>query len=98
MDWYTEAPADAGARAQGEQGRLTGRVTDESGAALPGVTVTIAPSKSGKPVVVMTDAVGQYQTPALAAGTYAVSFEMSGFETRANPAIVLNPGEVFILD
>lgn len=92
----TDAPA--GATAQGEQGRMTGRVTDGSGAALPGVTVTITPPKSGKPVVVVTDAVGQYQTPPLPAGTYAVSFEMSGFETRTNPTVVLNAGEVFILD
>ncbi len=98
LSLITGEPAQAGARAQGEHGRLTGRVTDGSGAALPGVTVTIAPSKSGKPVVVVTDAVGQYQTPPLPAGTYAVSFEMSGFETRMNPAVVVNPGEVFILD
>lgn len=86
----------AAARGQ-EQGRLTGRVTDGSGLALPGVTVTVAP-KSGKPLVVLTDEVGQYQTPALPAGSYAVTFEMSGFETRTNPSVVINPGEVFILD
>jgi Fe2+ transport system protein FeoA len=83
---------------QGEQARLTGRVTDGSGAALPGATVTITPAKQGKPVVVVTDAVGQYQTPPLPAGTYAVSFEMSGFETRTTPAVVLAPGELFVLD
>lgn len=88
-------PADA-ARAQ-EQGRLTGRVTDGSGLALPGVTVTVTP-KSGKPIVVLTDEVGQYHTPALPVGSYAVTFEMSGFETRTNPSVVVNPGEVFILD
>jgi hypothetical protein len=84
--------------AQGEQARLTGRVTDGSGAALPGATVTVAPARPGKSVVVVTDAVGQYQTPPLPAGTYAVSFEMSGFETRTNPSVVLGPGELFILD
>jgi hypothetical protein len=92
------AAVPAGATSQGEQGRLTGRVTDDSGAALPGATVTITPAKPGKPVVVVTDAVGQYQTPPLPAGSYAVSFEMSGFETRTNPTVVLNAGEVFILD
>jgi hypothetical protein len=60
--------------------------------------VTITPAKQGKPVVVVTDAVGQYQTPPLPAGTYAVTFEMSGFETRTNPAVLLAPGEVFVLD
>ena len=83
--------------AQGDQARLTGRVTDGSGAALPGATVTVTSEKS-RPVVVVTDSVGQYRTPPLAPGSYAVSFEMSGFETRTNPAVVVGPGEVFVLD
>ena len=93
----TAAPL-AAARAQGETARMTGRVTDASGAALPGVTVTVTPAKSGKPLVVVTDAVGQYQTPAIPPGSYAVAFEMPGFETRTNPSVVLNAGEVFVLD
>lgn len=85
-------------RAQGETGRLTGRVTDGSGLGLPGATVTIAAPKSSKSVVVVTDGVGQYQTPPLPPGTYAVTFEMPGFEMRTNPAVVVGPGEVFVLD
>ncbi len=42
--------AAAPARAQqAEGGRLTGRVTDGSGAALPGVTVTLRPTGPGRP-------------------------------------------------
>jgi len=84
--------------AQPEQSRLTGRVTDGSGAALPGATVTITGPGSSKPVVVVTDEVGQYQTPPIQPGTYGVTFEMSGFETRTSPTILLGPGEVFVLD
>jgi hypothetical protein len=84
--------------AQGDPARLTGRVTDESGAALPGASVTMTSAKGSKPIVVVTDSVGQYHTPPLPAGTYSVSFEMPGFETRTNPAVVLGPGEVFVLD
>ena len=47
--------------AQGDQARLTGRVTDESGAALPGATVMVTSEKSSKPMVVVTDNVGQYK-------------------------------------
>ncbi|MCC7181558.1 MAG: carboxypeptidase regulatory-like domain-containing protein, partial [Acidobacteria bacterium] len=82
---------------QPDQSRLTGRVTDGSGAALPGATVTIA-GPGSRPIVVVTDEVGQYQTPPLQPGSYSVTFEMSGFETRTNPTIVLGPGEVFVLD
>jgi hypothetical protein len=81
-----------------DQARLTGRVTDDSGAALPGATVTITSEKSSKPLVVVTDSVGQYRTAGLAPGTYSVSFEMPGFETRTNPSVVIAPGEVFVLD
>jgi len=90
--------AVSGLLAQGGQARLTGRVTDESGAALPGATVTVTSEKSSRPIVVVTDEVGQYRTAPLAPGTYAVSFEMSGFETRTTPAVVLGVGEVFVLD
>ena len=39
----------------GDQARLTGRVTDTSGAALPGATVSVASAKQSKPIVVVTD-------------------------------------------
>ena len=90
--------APAAAVAQADQSRLTGRVTDGSGAALPGVTVTITSPRVKGPVIIVTDRVGQYLSPALPADTYAVTFELAGFETRTHLAIVLRPGEVFILD
>lgn len=80
-----------------DQGRLTGRVTDGSGAALPGVTVTIR-GAAGAPSLVVTDGVGQFLSPPLPAGTYAVTFELAGFELRTRPAVVLASGDVFILD
>jgi hypothetical protein len=83
---------------QGEQARLTGRVTDGSGGALPGVTVTLSAPRGSRPVVVVTDRVGQYRSPPLAPDTYAVTFTMPGFAPRTNPAVVLQPGEVFVLD
>lgn len=90
------APSVLGA--QPEQARLTGRVTDGSGGALPGATVTITGPGASRPVIVVTNEVGQYQTPPLQPGTYAVTFEMSGFESRTNPTVLLGPGEVFVLD
>lgn len=92
----TAAPAIA--RAQTDETRLTGRVTDGSGAALPGVTVTISSPRLKGPVIVVTDHVGQYVSPTLPPDTYAINFELSGFETRTNVGVVLRPGEVFILD
>jgi hypothetical protein len=84
--------------AQNLQPRLTGRVTDGSGAALPGVTVTIASDQVSAPVVLITDEVGRYNSPPLPAGTYAVSFELGGFEPQTRQRVVLHEGEVVILD
>jgi hypothetical protein len=90
--------AAATTAAQALQPRLTGRVTDGSGAALPGVTVTIASDRVSTPVVVVTDEVGRYHSPALPAGTYSVSFELGGFEPQMRERVVLREGEVVVLD
>ena len=84
--------------AQPDHGRVSGRVTDSSGGALPGVTVTITSTRISKPMVVVTDSVGQYVTPPLPADTYAITFELPAFEARVSPTVLLGPGEVFILD
>jgi hypothetical protein len=86
------------ASAQSPQGRLTGRVTDASGGALPGVTVTIASDSLQRPVVLITDDVGRYNSPQLPPGTYAVSFELAGFEPHTRERIEVRAGEVVVLD
>jgi hypothetical protein len=94
------ATAPAGLRAQPapDGARLTGRVTDGSGAALPGVTVTVRPSGGGAATTIVSDGVGQFITPALTPDIYQVSFELAGFETRTRSAVELRQGELFILD
>jgi hypothetical protein len=84
--------------AQTIQARLTGRVADASGAALPGVTVTIAADTLRQPVILITDDVGRYNSPVLPAGTYAVSFELAGFEPHTRERVELRAGEVVVLD
>jgi Carboxypeptidase regulatory-like domain len=65
-------------------GSLSGRVMDLNGTALPGVTVTVADSKSGIGTKVVTsDSSGVYVLEGLGPGSYKVSFELSGFDTRA---------------
>ena len=84
--------------AQGVSGRLTGRVSDASGAALPGVTVTIAADTLRQPVLVITDEVGRYNSPLLPAGKYTVTFELSGFEPHTRQGVEVRAGEVVVLD
>lgn len=90
--------AVSSAFAQNDPARITGRVTDGSGAALPGVTVTLTPAAPGAPVAVVTDGVGQFLSPAVGAGAYAIAFALPGFEPQTRAGVSLRAGEVFILD
>jgi hypothetical protein len=85
------------AAAQSGMGRFTGRVTDDSGGALPGVTVTLTAPHLPGPVVLFTDKVGHYESPPLTPGVYAVTFVMAGFATGTSQ-VALRPGEVFVVD
>ncbi len=73
--------------AQGTRGILRGTVESE-GAALPGVSVTIAsPALQGTRTTV-TDAIGNYIFPALPPGVYELSFQLEGMETVTREATV----------
>ena len=90
--------AASAAFAQGEYGRIAGRVSDDSGALLPGVAVAIVAPALSAPVIVVTDRAGQYSSPPLAPGTYSVSFELFGFETVRTAGIRVRAGEVSVLN
>lgn len=85
--------------AQTAQSRVTGRITDESGAALPGVTVTIstAPPNQPRGAVVVSTGEGQYLSPWLPPGEYTITFALSGFETRPVAKVLLRAGETVVL-
>jgi Carboxypeptidase regulatory-like domain/TonB dependent receptor-like, beta-barrel len=61
---------------------IQGTVKDESGAAVPGVAVTVAAAELqvGK-ISTPTDAEGKYRIGDLPAGTYNITFELQGFKT-----------------
>jgi hypothetical protein len=83
------------AQAQTDRARLMGLVTDGSGGALPGVTVTL----QSRPVVsVVTDGNGRYITPWLTPGAYTITFVLSGFETRTVANVPLDAGQTIVLD
>ena len=85
------------ADAQEQQSRLTGRITDGSGGALPGVTITITAPRL-RPVTVVTDGAGRFLSPALPSDTYTLTFVLAGFETRTSAGVFVKPGEVVIVD
>jgi hypothetical protein len=67
--------------AQQQTGEIFGRLTDNSGAVLPGATVTVAGPALIQPRVVTTSESGTYRVPELPIGTYSVTFELPGFRT-----------------
>ena len=83
-----------GSVAHAQQGAgLVGTVTDESGAVMPGVTVTAtSPSLQVPSVVGVTDAKGEYRISPLPIGTYTVEFSLSGFQGVKREGIRLTVG------
>jgi hypothetical protein len=78
--------------AQDFRGRINGTVTDNTGAVLPGVTVTATSPALIQPQVQVTGAEGDYRFIALPPGVYDITFELSGFQTikREGIRVVIN--------
>jgi hypothetical protein len=80
------------ALAQQQTGEIFGRVSDNSGAVLPGATVTVQGPALIQPRVVVTSETGTYRVPELPIGTYRVSFELPGFRTLVQEDIRITIG------
>jgi outer membrane receptor protein involved in Fe transport len=80
----TSGPAWAQATAQ-----LNGRVTDESGAVLPGVTVTATQTDTTFTRTAVTDDSGAWVMPNLPIGPYRLEMSLQGFRTYVQTGIVL---------
>lgn len=71
----------AAASAQGQTGQIFGKVTDSSGAILPGATVTASSPVLLQPLTAISSDTGTYQFPNIPIGVYSVKFELAGFKT-----------------
>jgi Carboxypeptidase regulatory-like domain/TonB-dependent Receptor Plug Domain/TonB dependent receptor len=92
--------------AQTFRGTILGTVTDTSGAAVSGATVSVKNTGTGLLRTVTTDDDGNYSAPELPIGTYSVTVEKSGFKsglisgisvevsTERRADVILQPGEV----
>jgi carboxypeptidase family protein/TonB-dependent receptor-like protein len=78
---------------QSLRGSIAGTVKDDTGASLPGVTVTVtSPALQVPQIVRLSDERGEYQVLDLSPGTYRVTYELSGFATLVREGIVLTTG------
>ena len=76
--------------AQETTGTITGVVTDESGAVLPGVSVTLTNLRTGRTYDFVTNERGTYVAPLLPTGEYDVAFNLGGFQPYVVKAVRLS--------
>ncbi|MSO52632.1 MAG: carboxypeptidase regulatory-like domain-containing protein, partial [Acidobacteria bacterium] len=65
--------------AQIDTGVIVGRVVDDSGAVLPGVTVVATQDGTGLAATSVTNDRGEFIFPGLRVGVYVVTAELQGF-------------------
>src|SRR2546426_3915880 len=85
---FTAAPAWA----QLATAELNGRVTDSSGAVLPGATVTATQTATGLVRTVVTDESGSYLVSSLPTGPYRLEISLQGFRNYVRTGLVLTVG------
>jgi hypothetical protein len=83
----------SGAALAQSTGELAGRVTDESGAVLPGVTVTATQTDTAFSRTVVTDGEGAWVMPNMPTGRYRLEVSLQGFRTYVQTGIVLQVGQ-----
>jgi len=88
----------AAAGAQTPQSDVAGTVTDESGAVLPGVTLTAVLTATKETRTAVSDSVGRFRFNGMPVGVYEVQAELTGFGTVKIENYKLSIGQSAILD
>lgn len=76
--------------AQTQTALLTGRITDPSGAVVPGATVSLTNHETQVATQVTTNSAGVYTFPAVAPGPYQLQVQASGFKEEIIQRLVLH--------
>lgn len=84
--------------AQQDRATFVGTVTDPSGAAVPGVRVTIIQTATNLKVEATTNEAGSYRVPNLPIGEYKIVFEMQGFKSVTRENLRLSVQDIMRVD
>jgi len=84
--------------AQERFGNFLGNVTDATGAAVPGVSVTLTNKDNNRVLRTTTDANGAYVFRQVEAGHYRFTFERSGFSRYEVPEALISVGQEIKVD
>jgi outer membrane receptor protein involved in Fe transport len=85
------------AAAQSATASLEGTIVDQTGAVMPGVTVTVVHAATGVTRTTVTDEKGAFHLPLLPVGVYDLTTELAGFLPRKIPEINLTIGQTLTL-
>jgi hypothetical protein len=85
-------------QAQYENGSLVGTIHDVTGAAVPGVSVTITNTATGVALAVKTNESGDYEVPSLRAGVYNISANAAGYANAVAKDISISIGSRLRID
>jgi hypothetical protein len=86
------------AYAQTGAASITGLVTDQSGAATPGVTVTATNQATNVDYTAVSNQAGSYTITSVPVGMYIVKSALSGFKTTSTKPIMLEAKQIARLD
>ncbi len=86
------------AAAQGQFGQITGLVTDQTGAGVPGASVTVRNEKTGVEFKTVSNTDGNYIVTSLVPGTYSVATSKAGFQSVTHTGISLNLAQTARID
>ncbi|MPY90149.1 MAG: hypothetical protein GEU99_19775 [Luteitalea sp.] len=92
MAWPSAGHAQTGAAS------ITGIVTDESGASLPGVTVTATNEATNVPYTAVSNESGNYTMTSVPVGVYVVQAELTGFKLSVTAPITLEANQTARMD
>ncbi len=93
--WALVAPSASG---QETTASVTGTVMDQTGAVLPGVSVTARNTRTGWSKQVTTTGTGRYTVPFLPVGEYELVFSLAGFRPYAARGVTLHVNDRLTVD
>ena len=88
----------AGVSAWSQTASVTGRVTDPSGAVIPGARIEVTSTDTGIVTAAETNAEGYYNVPSLLPGNYDVGATQEGFVTQRQQGLRLLVQQIARLD
>jgi outer membrane receptor protein involved in Fe transport len=83
---------------QGAIASISGRVTDASGAAVPGALVSVKNTATSATQSVSSDDQGRYAVPDLPIGSYDITATKAGFQKALRSGLTLNVGSAPVID